>query len=760
MSSFGVLSGDGATELSAVAPVVYVDNEIQTTLFCLSIEDGVGIVPGKAVLEYRPGTDVTGPITLTRYSPPWKYGSRVVVKHGDTVLFMGALMRRQDDGQADRVTWIALDDRALLDRLPIRGALVYDGATTGSVQKVKFLPRYECRMNPEGYWNCVGVSLGGEVYPVFSADAQYGTTYQKPDEAYVELAEGVTTCWTPRRALMYLWLLANATGNILGGASGRVAGIRNLHWRSIYGSSRLKWQWNTITTIKGTDPTDAGTDPLDRKLPDMSFRGERILRAVEKALETAGTHGIRMDVAGGSSWSALTFYPKGWTGLVGAAPVELRLERGGNAADINTAYDFTASEDVSEVAESVLVEGAPVMVETSLSYQMSWDSTNRRWNHGLSPAWTRGQTGEDSNEELAWRQMVNGSNTSTPGTYAKYPPIHGQTAWDGTWLDANGSAGRPYALPRTLEAAGLASMYFPRVWRAWYVNPEVSEVTKALAGATRTTRHPSGEFDAFNYARTKMRRPVDDNQLQFLLKDPVGGTDVVNRLLVRYPLRVQVNYSGTSYMDVPWHVPARVTGDGLLWLEGLDVAADGSAYCVYAASITSPLSCISRRVKINAAFPMDHRVHGYADIGGAENSVFAQSFNDDCFGPPLLYIDSPNAYREHHQVESYPVSGTFTDGTTTAASPLTRILPPGSERVHATRAAERRLASARQPRRASTWRMIGIRPEYRAGQWLGKVHLVGGSDGADYTIQAPIESVVFDFKRQETVVGGLLSVSL
>jgi hypothetical protein len=194
----------------------------------------------------------------------------------------------------------------------------------------------------------------------------------------------------------------------------------------------------------------------------------------------------------------------------------------------------------------------------------------------------------------------------------------------------------------------------------------------------------------------------------------------------------------------------------LIWLDGLAETINGENDCLYSGDYTSaPLSMAARRVYLQCAFPMDHRVFGYKDVGGAANSRFHPDFAGAAYGLPLLYVDSGEAYREHHQVASYPTASTTHSGTT-GSTPLTRILMPGSERVNAAHAADRKLAYSRHPRRSSTWRLIGIRPEYKAGTWVRDVVFRSDPNGiASYRIDAPIGRVVLDYVRQETVLHGL-----
>jgi hypothetical protein len=126
-------------------------------------------------------------------------------------------------------------------------------------------------------------------------------------------------------------------------------------------------------------------------------------------------------------------------------------------------------------------------------------------------------------------------------------------------------------------------------------------------------------------------------------------------------------------------------------------------------------------------------------------------------------VDSPEGYIEHHQVDSHPAANeqyyTGADTLTDYGSGgITRLCPPGSERTNAEYAATRRLASARHPKRTSSWKMVGIRPEYRAGDWIGKIDFVDAdSSDQEYELDAPLTVVRWDFMAQVTDLGGLLA---
>jgi len=746
MPAFLEVTNSGATEMSALGGVVSIDGQVATNWQVMSSEHDGSTRPSEAVLRYVYGENVSGPVSMRDMPGGAKFGSRVRIDTGGEVSFLGSLVARQDQGAQDAVVWTARDDRWLLEQIPVRGCLVYDPTNTSSAYTCKFIPRYIPRVNPEGQWNCIGATVGGILLPVFSEVAVLGKSYESPDEAAPALSLNAIVPWTARLWLTYLWAVANMTTNglnaELGYTTGRVQGIRGDHWRCLYGQARLAWLLSSVTGMVGVDPATSEIDPLDRKLPDINFRGMKMLGAIDRTLQAVGTHGMRLAYQGAKSY--VEFYPRGYSGLQGGNYIDIPLQRGGSADDIHTAHDFAMNEDASETFESVLVEGDVVRTETRATYTLTATVASS----SIVPAWT-------TTELTAFRQMIAGSSTTTYGTYAKYPATQGDATF-GNMLNADGLSNRPYALSRTYAAIALARMHFPRVFSAYrlqfhYDGTDQNAILQAaLAGA-------AGEFANQNsYPRLKCTRPILPAQLQYLVTDAATGSAIENMLRVQYPVRVMVGQSSTRYVDSTHANGIRLTDDGLIWLDGLAETINGELDCLYSGDYTSaPLSMAAKRLMLQCAFPMDHRVFGYKDVGGVENSRFHPDFAGAAYGLPLLYVDSGEAYREHHQVASYPTSSSTFQGST-GSSPLTRILMPGSERVNAAHAADRKLAYSRHPRRSSTWRLIGIRPEYKAGTWVRDVVFRSDPNGiASYRIDAPIGRVVLDYVRQETVLHGL-----
>jgi len=282
------------------------------------------------------------------------------------------------------------------------------------------------------------------------------------------------------------------------------------------------------------------------------------------------------------------------------------------------------------------------------------------------------------------------------------------------------------------------------------------------------------------YPRLSGRRQILPEQLQFLVRAYKSDQIQSNWLKEHYPIRVELfNSDSGKYETCHEYTALRCTADGTIWFDGLGEAVDGMPWCIYKGNINQrPLGIRQKKIRLNLAFPADHRVFGYSRLGETgeagddDHPVFDADYAAAFGGPPMLYVDSPGMYHEHHQVNSVPSPDFQFAGQPGSAGfsgagygygPLNRTLPPGSEEVHAINAAKRRLAGSKFPRRTSTWRMIGIRPEYTAGMWIKQITLVDPDNSdtdhpdTDYDISAAVESVTYDFQAQETIVGGLFS---
>lgn len=792
-------------EITAQAPRVFIEGIEYSGMTCLAVEDTMGAHPSTALLRLSQvtggttATDLAGPVTLNRMNWPWKYGARVVVLDAVTErpVFCGSISGRKDQGEADTVLWECLDDRELLRRIPIRGAFVYDANDSGAV---KFLSRYSPRCNPSGAWNCTWGTVNGQIVPMFTTVANQNQQRQSYTDAQRQTytpnnVTGALSPWTPRLWLQYLrWVLYESVGALLPGWSYLSGGATaDPGCRGI--ASRLQWPANSISTIKGVvDPANpAYTDPLDRALPDLAWKGSA-LDVLTRALEIAGTHALVLDyVQNGAGWdSVIRFAPIGQTALSAANQdaLVLPLYRGGTPPDCNSVYDFEVSEEPPD-ADAVLTEGQPVREETA----ELWFNAFSRW-----PVWQantaypadalvratasdtygyKGTAGTSGGSEPSWGATTT-DNTITwtrqsaptvPANVAAIEPVWTTTtetyaqmviAGDGT------NAYRPSTeggAPNTVvsgtaanskEAVALARSLYPD-WRTRF----------RLSGSTLVTDTLSVGYDG-RYASENLypfhhgARPILPELLQWFLAD--------GALATRVPVRVQV-YQNGGWIEAPRENGIVLLPDGTFLLTGIADNMDGASEqtptvgaCLWNGSVAvTPAASAPQFLQMTLAYTLDHRVRGYAVT--PVPSYFEESYQTALGGPPLAHIEATEGWREDHQYKSKPfASGTgaaayANTGETVNSDGITGLLPPGSESVDALDTATRQCNTACKPKRRSSWKMPGIRPEWRAGQWLGRVQVLQGATGdTDYEIDSPIGTVLYDYLHQQTIIGGLLSL--
>jgi hypothetical protein len=701
----------------ATMPQVFINGKLQRQIVCTACDDRLGVAPAEARLQiHSESLTLRGPITLRALSiaDDMRPGARVKVAHGDDVYFLGTLLPKNDQGSTDGVSWKALDDRWILSRLPVRGALVNDGGF------IKFFSRYTPEMNPDGRWNCMGATYDGRVWPVFAPFAEKAKMFAASEENFpATLAENTLGPWTPRRALEYLYLLTHCERD---GFNQSVKGYRTLR-----DSVRIDWPVDAAGIISG-DTGDG--DPLDKKLPELMLQ-RSVLSALVQVLRAAGTHDLRLEPVGNASrvvFADITTLPDN--------ALDIPVIRGGVPDDINTAYDFDLHEDPTDTAEAVLVEGASAKAEAQFEYDPA------ETNNTIKPAWNATRQGYFA--KVIW----GAAETAEAGEWAMIPT----TAGAEPTLACNGANGTPTVPSCSAAAVQLARRLYPDVWAEFVVDSTKAHTAGILKGLNADGGATSPKYaNDTEYPFYSGARPVLPTQLQHFQ----NGSDT---LPTRMPIRVQVK-SGDTWLDTPYSDGLRL-GPLSFALFGLAEPADGQSYCLYEGSlITDPWNVTVRPIRVNMAVPLDHRVRGYAELGADERTELDGSLAAEFGGPIMDYIPD-GEYREEYQFQSRPSAEppANTGDTSYDANGQTGYLPPGSEQPQADAAAARMLQKRRYLQRRSSWRLVGIRPDFRAGLWIGNAKVRNGEAGdRDYPIQAPVSSVCFDFLGQTTHVGGLVA---
>ena len=810
--------------------------------YCTMVQYVGGAMPGTAHLKTFVGKDMIGPVTLNRYGDARPYGTRIRVyvpgktteddkKPNDKVFFLGSIMKRRDSGKKDEVIYVAHDDRELLSNLVVRGCVVAD-----TDQRPIYNRRYVATFNAGGLWNMTPVKMPGlknvvdgvmdpdadekwgflNTMPVFAPYASIGRSYESPVEATTadELKVGKNYAWTGRTALQYLFMLANApwdlttpeTTNKAGDTlDERRVGFGVSEWRCLSESRRLYLSFDDIKTMNGMDPESPGLpDFLDRKLPEVSIRGDTFPVAISKILAAAGGmhswHVVPMTPVleddgetpkpGAGNLSTVRFFPTGANATVDEKGqpdpnkgVSIPLQRGGTIGqEVNadgeysgsmTIHDFEVNEDATGVRPHGIIDGAPVHAETMLTYLPGADYKGDKGS--LVQAWSL-------NEAIRFQWVIKGSeDLLNPGQggdkyYAMIPPTIGDV---GTpfheWEPADGKkrddgTDRPYALANSPAAAALARAYYPTVFIAFHLNPDHDDVKAALNGV---------ENIYAGLPQMKHNRPVLTEQLSYMLMDPNMTSSPMNWLIKKLPVRFAIqNTEGGAFADLVPTPTMEVAGDGTIYLRGIAEELDhlgppdpGSWAIIYRGSIFSsskgmdPTGVHMKSVRMNVAFPMDHRVSAYK-VGKIDDVLDSDLIND-IGGRPLLYIDNPtDSYNEGHQINSSPSqTHAFPNGSANETMPLNRYAPPGTEYPYALAHISRRVAYSQKPERKSTWRLPWIRTEYPLGVWVNKIAVFGAGPATpdtakkmidkDYVINAAVMQVTLDFNAQETTLAGL-----
>jgi hypothetical protein len=775
-------------ERSLITPVVKINGNTVADLHCLTIEDSVGMTPSRAMILQTYGQDVTGPNCLVpQGSQPYKYGMRVEVWYKDSLaadptalvkpIFCGWLLRRSDQCSNDKTIWQALDDRVLMQWIAVRGALVWDDID----KKVRYSPRHLTSFNPNGFWNCTGYAdadyTATGLVPIFTSNAKQVLAYETPVAEYdwKTLTAGDYNPWTPRRALQYLRYWA-----YYGNKSSDFPASLVKHTQTFLSGSAtspLNWTMTSINNMAGQTPDTSDTDPLDRKMQSLSVQGGSLLQGIQRILDVAGTHSLRTtamtsaDGAGYEGRSKVEFMMTGYNAAIGGGGNAIVVQRGGSAGnhidgEVPDAYDFRFDEDASQLCESVLVEGDVTRAEASvdfygpnanalIDYSADTDSD-------IIPAWERAQ-------EAAFLKCIHGGDANaTSDTYAMRAKVNG----DPTSLElCNGANGTPVIWARSREAVEAAREGFPWVYRAWRLNSR-SNFMQATLGYPEAVGNAT-EAEAIGGMKTL--RPILGEQLQFMLRNLGGGTDVKNWMIQRLPIRVRLadpTIANDAWIEVPKDIGAKVDGEGIIWLDSLGESANNSRDCIFNGDLISEddykeSRIYLRKAKMNLAFPADFRVKGLkvatprTDIAYNIRNAFlsANGATPDWLGLSR-YQDEGASYKWGYQSQSSPaLSPKYfggANGLEELAAPLERDVPPGPETIHAEYSAQRTLARFANPHRQASFAMIGVRVDWKAGRRVNYILFKSPAGGVTYNLNGCIMSATHDFLKQQTDLGGLL----
>ncbi len=701
------------------------------------VEQGLGIKPGIASVTIHNvvSRDESGGTYILSGGGQiseivLKYWSRWAIKWRGTQMFNGALMSRREDIENQCVHLTFVDDRTLLEKIRLRGALVYDRVAGA----VKFVTRYNPHVNPGGMRNCTKVQLNGiagAVY-VFSEMAEQAALGISPynkigDEGQVRAGDAIF--WTPERWLNYvrlycLYALDALPDNTFQGSMPKL------------NTNKLDWPYFGFS--------DAA-QLTNHKLPDINFRGQSAMFGVIKGLDQTGEFDLNVKY-GNNGKTTMFFSPLTAENNFAAGNVSsLDLQTTGRIKDGRTIYAGGIDNDASELATVSVAEGKPVAVESQFGYIDALDSifaieAGSSFISTLYPAWTAA-------EELAFLTMI-WKGLDKEGNRLKFS--------DGTNI--------PLASEVLLHKARQA---FPKVFRAYEIRSD--NIAGIMAG------HDS-KYLAFDYI--KGHRSMLDEQLQPYFEQDAEGKVARGRL--RLPIRVQVSDLKASdaagtYQEVPFNNGIRFD-DGLIWFDGLTDDIN-PLYNVYTGNLCegqadkNPADRTAdnypklRNILLNMAVELDIRCFNYSALNGYDPNLVKQHIDASVIpyttaGTDILqdYMLNPDGFREEHQKESRPCDATMIaaqkENDPTQSEPLTlpvdKILHSDDDEL--LRTSKRRLRRLGRIKKRFEFKLPGVRPDLHPGMFITDVVLRPA--GGKYPLNSPVQRVRYDFDKQHTVLAG------
>ena len=805
MPTYQELIKANAVDLPAIKPLVKIGNQYAApeVVSCLSAERRMGATPGRAVLRIDKTWAQTSPITLNAMRGDSGYsvgtfGSRITVSIDDTDLWRGWLVKRQDHGENDAVQWFAVEDQWLLSKVFVRGAFVWDETD----QAIKYVESFTATTNPNGLWNCMcgkGKVKGVDyLAPVFAPYAKKLMNYESPEATDVGvLALGEYCAWTPRLFLLYLKFCMNVpfdsdyTQPDGVGFAGLNSAKDNQTPLAVIGKEYLQnaadidglvgYDPASLTSVdKGLITKGVSIDPLDRKMPTVNFQGQTMAAAMDTTLKAAGTHELVLTWPDQKTSTQIGFRPVRWSGnKEDKSDRVLNIQRAGTIASANSVSGFDTAEDITDYADLVVVDGAPVKVEARLECVVYANAVVDVANSAILPAWSDA-------EQYAWCQVVSGRlhPTDVQAQYAYFPLITGvypltsdniQYADGGEDIAYNPDGSvrttkliRPAILPASPAAFNLAMQNYPTVFRAFKLNTAWLLANGVLSGVGERYKEKK------RWAKLNYNRPLYAEQLQFLINN-IGGSTTNQANWMRGYLPVRLSVKLGYWTELQYQNGIRTTGDGLIWMDQYTVQAASNWESILGIKQDgydnrldwmNAFDVILRTWAINAALPLDQRVTGVCtskNTAGGEGFGIAPELSAALPQGIMAYFDQPEGYQEHNQVNSQPTASpqiVGIDGKKVDAKawPLNRYVPPGSERVSAEAQATRKMRYLNAPVRSSAWRLPGINLNWAPGDYVKEV-VCTGKDVKEkpYQVHSAIPRITYDFLSQTTELGGLLS---
>lgn len=709
-SAGGTFESEALLDYDALRPQIYINGELIDYCYVRQIMDSSGFDVSRATIQLGSYyEDTTEQITLNAKSD-WgelKPGARVEIKNGSNHLFLGHLGVRRDIGKENAIIWECVGDGILLQGIPIFGSFQYDKHT----DTVSHCPRFPAIFNADGKRNCYLKKINDIVYPFFLPKSFDSVSFNESDYDTTD-EDGSIVFWTGERILQYLHYVANVD---LDGTESETL-YHATRMRSILNSNRIAWN---IDTCKFTNVE------MHKKFPTYSAQGKSLRQVLNEIGKLLGILSYRYDYIDGISW-LVPFVTLRETGEENVG-IEIPLQRSGDLLSSNGVFDFEVKSNFADCFGSVLVESSPILCEVSFEY----DPAVSEQNNSLLPA-------DTSDERIGFENIVMGD-----GTWAYYPnkipnPINDET-WnaDVTWTICDGTGTSPKITAKSKDAIAFARRMLGKYRCAFKINSDWVYATNLHKGI-------GGEYPLATML--KIPRDVALEQLQHVLS--WDSTSVIRQ---QYPIRVSLKYND-GWKSAIAEDGLAIGSDGYLYLNGL--TNDYGDDLVYEGSMQVGIrDLVDRGVRINCVIPInDLRVYGehsnpYFD--------FDESFLSDLgnAGGPLMYVDLGKTYVHEMQQNSNPAGAASfpkVDAPTGFdTAPLSRTLRDDRGRI--TGYAQTIMQRFNKPKVDSSWKIMGIRPELRAGMYYSKIKMINGVDGEkDFLLESFPESVLYNFIDQTT----------
>lgn len=606
-------------------------------------------------------------------------------------LLAGSVVNVRQDLGADEAEVTILDDRWLLEGVPVAGQFVYDPR----LELAAYKERGPCRFNPDGQPNCIDAPGG----PLFAPWPNFGRADGSP-EPWPGQAKEEARAWRHADIVAY-FIRTLATAEFAGLTAAypyftRVDG-NLLRIPETLGAALLGDAEHAAEDARGR----AGFGAADRegssaaqRAPDLALEGWDLLSALDRVVSSAGAYALDCapeDAEG--TRSVLRIVPARY---VDGVRDGLRIVRpAGGTVALHARGPSVSGGALEEDAGAVFTRVAAAGSAAALERRLAFDPESP--GGGLQAGWSAA-------DEDAFKAYV-----------AEHPE-------------------HPNSAAAFLEAAWR----WPRVFAAYQIDPnfDLHAGTK-YAGVPRATAHPP----LLPYLLSGVHDETSDGAKGRVFPLPIAVELRDDEDAWR--ARTQLDGLETDADGTLW-----LTG---LREAGLNDAEAGT----FKGTPSEPDELAPRALRVTLAVQLDKRAVAAAGLAGSSSTDVALADpNAEAAGlePGLArtyWADADGAYTEHLRAESWPVPQSV-EGSEAAEDRAAEgsELRGCGERLCAH--AQRRLAELARPRKTGRLVFPGavLWPPGAAVEALANA----GSERGAYPVRGVVAKVIHEYGRGETVV--------